>query len=485
MSTSVQSIRVAICGASGSGKTKLSEQLDGYTFTRPRDNKSFRLTVQEIESESIIFPDYEFALFTFSLQNDPGLEIDQKWRAIKASIWERYPLYFSKMCLVGTKLDLVTLREHACVRSLRATIAFWVKVKYISTSSITKAGLDEVATFIADQLYPLPVADTCSRGLFERLGDKILDVVASIFALPVPKNINQDTPDPLELVDDDAVEPLWTSPEAKAFNQHLSQLNTGAFFTSSAYRISPTLLAKSRKPVEWANTTFARSHLNIPIPQSRYHHLNFWFIQDFVQGKTLKECWSSLSFFMQFRVACTLRGYISQMRRLTRAFPGSVEGGAIMGFNFDLDMYNGPYGSSLRFQQWLEEVAYYGWRCHFQNYLSGIEDGRIERGEPSPNEPVFTDIIEDLVFTHGDISPSNLVLSNDGVLWMIDWCDSGYYPTWAEPLAIHRYTKEAQSWNHLRWLFAGPRPAQYHFWNYIADYSRNYSSPEPRAEEWP
>ncbi|KDR79894.1 hypothetical protein GALMADRAFT_153633 [Galerina marginata CBS 339.88] len=445
MTSTVQSIRVAICGASGSGKTKLMEQLDGYTFIRPRDNKSFRLTVQETDSESIIFPDYKFALFTFTLQNDPDLEIDQKWRAIKASIWERYPLHFSKICLVGTKLDLVTLREHACVRSLRAAIAFWVKVKYISTSSITKIGLDDVARLIADQVYPLPVqAETFNRGLLERLGNKLLDVLASLFALPVPKNINQDTPDPLVLADDDAVEPLWTSPEAMAFNKHIRQMNNTGFSTSSAFKISPTLLAKSRKPVEWANTVFARSQFNIPIPQPRYHHLKHWFVQDFIQGKTLQECWDTLGFFMRFRIACTLRGYISQMRRLTRTLPGSVDGGAIIGFNFAF-MYNGPYSSSRRLHQWFEEAAYQGWRRLFEDDIAAVDDGRMEATVPLPMEPLFPNFDENLMFTHGDISPGNLILFDDNVLWMIDWCDSGFYPPWVEPLTLYRYEKLPQS----------------------------------------
>jgi len=53
-----------------------------------------------------------------------------------------------------------------------------------------------------------------------------------------------------------------------------------------------------------------------------------------------------------------------------------------------------------------------------------------------------------LVFSHGDIYLSNLILGDDGKLYMIDWQCSGFYPEWYE------YACAARHW---RWLLGFKR----------------------------
>ncbi|KIM39116.1 hypothetical protein M413DRAFT_29675 [Hebeloma cylindrosporum] len=87
------------------------------------------------------------------------------------------------------------------------------------------------------------------------------------------------------------------------------------------------------------------------------------------------------------------------------------------------------------------------------SFVNAQHDGRIDSKEPIPEEPQFPDHEEwPLVFTHGDLSLSNIMLSDDGTLWIVDWADSGFYPPWMEALGVYRYENHPQSWKRLRWL---------------------------------
>ena len=66
--------------------------------------------------------------------------------------------------------------------------------------------------------------------------------------------------------------------------------------------------------------------ITLAVPQPRFRHVVNWLITDCVPGRTLEECWDSLSMFMQFRIACTLRGYINQLQSLKGSTLGAPDG---------------------------------------------------------------------------------------------------------------------------------------------------------------
>ncbi len=277
---------------------------------------------------------------------------------------------------------------------------------------------------------------------------------------------------------------LSQSPECLAHNAHLASFYPRNEFNNfnpscPVFRFTPSLIAKILKPLEYANTTYARSRLNIPIPQPRHPHLTRSFVTDFIRGKPLNQCWDSLGIYMQFRIACTLRTYVLQMRRLTQATPGSPNGGHVHGFVFSNGLYSGPFASASSFQRYIHEVTYAGWLSKWRSSIRALQDGREPR--PQPKQPIFLDG-DALVFTHADISPSNLILSGDGVLWMIDWATCGFYPKWIEALSMYRYDAERspKGWNYLTWFAVGPLPKNSHSWDhYFLSQSDHYSSMDP------
>lgn len=260
----------------------------------------------------------------------------------------------------------------------------------------------------------------------------------------------------LEL-DDLAIDALVKSPGAKAWDHYLSAFsNMGSRFMPT-HKISKTLIVKNRKTYEVENMRFVRANTKVPVPQARYLHLKSWLVMDFIEGKMLQECWESQSFFMKFRIACTLRGYISQLRKLRGTIPGTVSGGVISGILFE-DENRGPFDSSRTFRNWCHMVAHSGW-------TSTITAGLYKR-EPVPPAPVTSEDW-DLVFTHGDLNLTNIILSKDGVLWIIDWATSGFFPPCVESVVMKYYDDAPESWKRFRWFIAGTYPNCENFWQFF------------------
>ncbi|KAG6871880.1 hypothetical protein C0993_002684 [Termitomyces sp. T159_Od127] len=246
------------------------------------------------------------------------------------------------------------------------------------------------------------------------------------------------------------------SPLAKQWDLSLERLR-GPLGSISAHRITPTLLAKIYSASEVATLKLLRKHTTIPVPQPRYDHLQGWLVMDFVEGKMLIDCWSSLSFFMKLRVACTLRGYIGQLRRLRGVVPGRLEDGIVSGIQFE-EVELGSFKSATHFRLYCESIAQYTW-----NYT--VE--HTKPTQPLPPPLVFGDDW-DLVLTHGDLNLTNLLLADDGVLWVIDWGNSGYYPKWMESVTMQHYDDtNPKTWNDLRWLISGSFPIYEVFWDYV------------------
>ncbi|CAA7267705.1 unnamed protein product [Cyclocybe aegerita] len=483
-------IRVAVYGEGASGKSALIQNLQISPFMRPSDKRHFHFELVEgdlNECDSHVLRNFDFVLFTLDLHKPPiGLHCAEMVKLLFGT----YELDLSRICVVGTKSDLV-VQDHGTedleVRHLPTCLPFYGKVKYMATSSFTGIGFDDLSSFISNQLHPT-LQYSFGTVLFNSFKESILDLISSIFALPIPERVNIETPDSYDLPDDDALEPLWRSPEAIAHNQHLAQFSPTQ--TCPAWRISPTLIAKPLKLLEWSNTVYARkSFPGIPIPQPRYPHLKYWSVSDFVQGRMLLECWGSLGAFMQFRIACTLRGYVAQMRKATQSIPGSIDGGHVSGNIFCPGMtgFHGPFKSASRFRDWINEGTFQGWLDILVKALQARERNPSE-SIPLPDQPVFSTSTDwSLVFVHGDLNLSNIILADDGVLWLIDWADSGYYPSWVEALAAYRFDLYPESWKHLLWFIVGPRPQYEGIWPYFQHYSTNHmdAPTTPRDHFWP
>ena len=67
---------------------------------------------------------------------------------------------------------------------------------------------------------------------------------------------------------------------------------------------------------------------------------------------------------------------------------------------------------------------------------------RIRKWPPESSWAVFDSSLP-LVLTHLDIHPNNIIIGDDGRVWLIDWEFAGFYPQWFE------YASMREGWDIL------------------------------------
>ncbi|RDB28229.1 hypothetical protein Hypma_001429 [Hypsizygus marmoreus] len=174
---------------------------------------------------------------------------------------------------------------------------------------------------------------------------------------------------------------------------------------------------------------FVWSHTSIPVPKIRQYivrkqqngRITGYILMEHIKGTRLDRIWSSLSPLQQFLVAWILRGYVLQLRKASAAYarrhvPGPM-GDTPKKCHGCYSIF-GIYAPLGPFQSSKELIAGLNKRHRFG-------PGRQLEDSPEP-----------MVLTHGDICARNVILGNDGKVWLVDWGMSGFYPQWCESIAM-------------------------------------------------
>ncbi|KAL5512347.1 hypothetical protein ACEPAG_3339 [Sanghuangporus baumii] len=117
----------------------------------------------------------------------------------------------------------------------------------------------------------------------------------------------------------------------------------------------------------------------------------------------------------------------------------------------------GPFHSYREMSRWYQDRLFL-----MQKYRNeGLDSATFDDSAP-------------LVFTHMDLHPRNIILGDDGQLWIIDWNDAGWYPSWFEAASMIGFAKSRSdipsSWTTWIPFMAGSceRPGQLPFIRAIA-----------------
>lgn len=177
-----------------------------------------------------------------------------------------------------------------------------------------------------------------------------------------------------------------------------------------------------REPIELQpavlNMKFVYERTTIPIPNVYMVVVDPEFprqlcvVMDYVHGERLDRAWPRLSAWAKLRVAWILRSYIRQLRSIkddSSPIPGPV-GPSARPFpegSIDSLRQQGPFSNATELNAFLNARS---------TNIRGISVPR-EYEEP-----------EQLIFTHADLNMRNIILGDDGRVWLIDWDWSGYYP---------------------------------------------------------
>jgi hypothetical protein len=200
------------------------------------------------------------------------------------------------------------------------------------------------------------------------------------------------------------------------------------------------------------------THTSIPVPCT-YLEDKGLLIMNLIPGLPLARSWDRLGLFTQFRVCCTVRMYIRQLQNMPKVGKPGPLSGPIRGALFESEEIPHVFPTWVNFQAWCETVARMGWNRHLKVQAPNLP--KLSLSPPFSGTPDFSR----LVFTHGDLHPSNLILDPKGHLWVIDWEDSGYYPVWFESLGMVRYERDMpRSWNRWYWFMVGKYPDAEFFW---------------------
>ncbi|KAH9475233.1 hypothetical protein JR316_0012344 [Psilocybe cubensis] len=482
-------VRVAITGPPESGRTTLCKRLKDRIHVRVNDGQHFCLRAHETNLEDPSLLESDALLLIVDLHKDmkdvKNLVADYG-EFVKSTYWEQRKMFR----IIGTKHD--KLDPESKIVKYPGFFTTWftmytsLSCHFVGTVTHDESAIEEMCVSIVNQFRPTkPSVSSQVHKAFSQIRSWGLDMIASIFSLPIPSNVNQDTPDSDDLPvipDDNAAWELIKTPESIAFNKHQASFTRGHNWAPT-HKIAPSLVLKELHHFERFNNIFVRAHTNIPVPQPRYLHLKESLVTDFIPGKMLLECWDSFSLFYQFRIACTLRKYVSQLRRITSDRPGSIGQGLVRGQLFYPHAWNGPFRDAEQFCNWMAHTAYTE-RVYQYMHLRSFK-GPEAAGSPPCLLNLPPEHEWNLVLTHGDLSLSNAILSDDGVLWIIDWADSGFYPPWIESQAMERYTWAPESWRRWFSFIVDTSVDTTKLWSHMECAGGICSTCFPREDYWP
>ncbi|KAG6901832.1 hypothetical protein C0995_007403 [Termitomyces sp. Mi166 len=225
--------------------------------------------------------------------------------------------------------------------------------------------------------------------------------------------------------------------------------------------------------------TLLRAETTIPVPRVRRVIRCapglFWIVMDYIPGQTLAQAWPSLSTWKKIGIAFTLRRYIRQLRHLkgsarTPPGPPSIQGPCVC----HSPMFGAVKDERGPFSSYSELSIFFNERHQMAVGMANIPQGVHERNKG------FDDS-EPLVLTHQDLNLRNVIMDDDGCLWVIDWAWAGYYPVWFEytTMQIQNQAEHVSGttdpfWKALIPFICGPYFTQERWWNWMAE-SLNYS----------
>jgi len=273
------------------------------------------------------------------------------------------------------------------------------------------------------------------------LDNYIIDCLSRWLSLPTTKRRRQ-IPLSTNSLNYDAIKKLWsTSPRLGKLPSDPDWVVTGCA------QIAPDTVAKALS-INSAPTNLdseklvmdlVRSCTDIPVPYCELvtdSQGSPFLVMEYIPGRMLVECWTELSWWTRLRIAFTLRRYIRQLRHIKGTRPGPLGGDQareIEGVCFGEE----PVGP---FETYAELTAWFNLK---------MLAAKRHPASKIPEKPAPFDDSMPLNLTHHDLHMRNIILGDDGQLWIIDWGRAAFLPPWFEYVTMWslRRPSHTQSWN--------------------------------------
>ncbi|KAG6808262.1 hypothetical protein H0H93_000344 [Arthromyces matolae] len=207
-------------------------------------------------------------------------------------------------------------------------------------------------------------------------------------------------------------------------------------------RLTTNTVAKPSQDENPYDMTEARAlnwlFINTPVPIPRVRRIvDCYIIMDYIPGKELSSVWTTLSTWKKIYIAFTLRRYLRRIHRIKSSPttpPGPISTRGPLRCEspiFRMRSPRGPFNSYSDLATWFNERNITTW-----------DQKPIPLDDPKRKNPF--DDSQPLVLTHQDLNLHNIILGEDGQVWIIDWAWAGYYPPWFEYVTMKLQNKNLE-----------------------------------------
>ncbi|KAJ5236927.1 hypothetical protein N7489_007018 [Penicillium chrysogenum] len=173
--------------------------------------------------------------------------------------------------------------------------------------------------------------------------------------------------------------------------------------------------------IEAENMRHVSENTTIPIPhvhETQNHDGGVKSIlMDYIEGQTLQDAWFNMTPSQKMSIAEELHGYIRQLQGLKHEHPRSFS----------------RKSTFTRSPVYLDEYL-------FSRLTTSVPD--LVHNYMGTNRADH-----DMVFTHGDLAPRNILVDDHGhVTAVLDWELAGWRPAWVETVRAYTFCNDIPGW---------------------------------------
>lgn len=173
--------------------------------------------------------------------------------------------------------------------------------------------------------------------------------------------------------------------------------------------------------------------LGVPVPAvHEFSSETRTILMDFVEGASLESVWPTMSESEKKSIARKLGRFISLMRsdRQAETYIGSINGPVHDCRRFG-DCTGGPFTDETAFNDFILNL--------FAACPNPIRDSLAAK--------MRTD--HGIRFTHGDLTPRNIIVKDGEIMGVVDWEYAGWYPEYFEYVKFFECTTDCEDWKNF------------------------------------
>ncbi|KAJ5350142.1 hypothetical protein N7541_007869 [Penicillium brevicompactum] len=199
-------------------------------------------------------------------------------------------------------------------------------------------------------------------------------------------------------------------------------------------RVGKNLVVKSGRirPHEAPTLQFIAEKTTIPVP--KVHDVQWQddqvmaIVMDYMPGQRLDEAWDTLNADEKLSIASELHSYINQLRNMKGDYIGAIDRGKVV-IGQIASIEDGPFDSEKQFNEFI---------------LGDIVKSAPDLLRHYAKFALMED--HEIVFTHADFAPRNILVEGGRVTAILDWEYAGWYPEYWEHIQALRQLMPMRDW---------------------------------------